>query len=153
MPPPIVRALVSGTVASLATTAAVTLLSSAGAHSSAAPIKATGRWVSGDRAASGPIAETQQTVVGYATHHAASFFWAYLFERLAGMRGRPGAPVLLRHAAAVTAVAAVVDHGVIPKRLTPGWHRVLPKRYVATTYAVLAIGLAVGGLLSDRRRR
>jgi hypothetical protein len=152
MPPPIARALVSGTVASLATTAALSLLARGVGRPAVAPINATSHWVHGDAAARGASPDVSRTLVGYATHHGASVFWAYLFERLAGLRGRPGAPVLLRNAAAVAAIAAVVDYGIVPRRLTPGWELVLPKQHLATTYAILACGLAVGGWLSTRRR-
>ena len=153
MPTPLARALVSGTVTSLATSAALALMSRAAGRPAVAPINATSHWVHGDKAARAPETDVSRTLVGFATHHAASFLWAYVFERLAGLRGRPGAPVLFRNAAAVAAVAAVVDYGIVPKRLTPGWELVLPKRSVATTYAVLALGLAVGGWLSERRDR
>ncbi len=151
--PPLARALVSGTVASLATTVALSLFSRAAGKPAVAPINATSHWAHGDEAARDPKADVGRTVLGYATHHASSIFWAYFFEKLAGLRGRPGAPVLFRNAAAITAIAAVVDYGIAPKRLTPGWELVLPKRSVATTYAVLALGLAVGGWLSERRER
>lgn len=153
MSAPLARALVSGTVASLATTVALALFSRAAGRPAVAPVNATSHWLHGDDAARRPGPDVGRTLVGYATHHASSIFWAYLFERLAGLRGRPGAPVLFRNAAAITAIAAVVDYGVVPKRLTPGWELVLPKRSVATTYAVLALGLAVGGWLSERPRR
>ena len=150
---PLARALVSGTFASLATTVALTVLSRGAGRPAVAPINATSHWIHGDEAARAPTLDVSRTLVGYATHHASSMFWAYLFERMAGLRGRPGAPVLFRNAAAIAAVAAVVDYGVVPRRLTPGWELVLPKRSIATTYAVLAIGLAVGGWLSERPRR
>jgi hypothetical protein len=153
MPTPLARALVSGTVASIATTAALTLLARGAGRPAVAPINATSHWVHGDAAARDPSPDVSRTVVGYVPHHGATVFWAYLFERLAGLRGRPGAPVLFRNATAIAALAAVVDYGIVPKRLTPGWELVLPKPRVATTYAVLATGLAVGGWLSTRRRR
>lgn len=152
MPTPLARAFVSGTVASVATTVALSLFSRAAGRPAVAPINATSHWAQGEEAARDPAPDVGRTVLGFATHHASSIFWAYLFEKLAGLRGRPGAPVLFRDAAAVAAIAAVVDYGLVPKRLTPGWELVLPKQSVATTYAVLAVGLAVGGWLSNRRR-
>lgn len=151
MTTPLTRALVSGTVASIATTAALSLLARGAGRSAVAPINATSHWAHGDVAADVSSPDASHTLVGYLTHHGATIFWAYLFERLAGLRGRPGAPVLFRDATAVAAIAAVVDYGLVPKRLTPGWELVLPKRRVATAYAVLAAGLAVGGWLSQRR--
>lgn len=155
MPTPLARALVSGTVASLATSAALMMLARASGRPAPAPINATSHWAHGDAEARSGTVDARRTLVGYATHHAASVFWAYLFERIAGLRRGNGAPVLLRDAAAITAVAAVVDYGLVPKRLTPGWEIVLPKPLIASTYAVMALGLAAGGYLSrrDRRRR
>jgi hypothetical protein len=148
---PLARALVSGTVASVVTSAALMLLSRGSGRPAAAPINATSHWAHGDRTATATgHVDARRTLLGYATHHAASVFWAYLFERVAGMRRGSGSPVLLRDAAAITAVAAVVDYGLVPKRLSPGWELVLPKPLVASTYAVMALGLAAGGYLSRR---
>ena len=132
---------------------ALALFSRAAGRPAVAPVNATSHWLHGDDAARRPGPDVGRTLVGYATHHASSIFWAYLFERLAGLRGRPGAPVLFRNAAAITAIAAVVDYGVMPKRLTPGWELVLPKRSVATTYAVLAAVGAAAPLTDDAAHR
>jgi hypothetical protein len=54
---------------------------------------------------------------------------------------------LLRKAAVVSAIAAAVDYGVTPERLTPGWELVLSKRSLFATYSAMAVGLAAGALL------
>jgi len=89
-------------------------------------------------------------VVGYATHHAATVFWAVLFERWIGSR-RPLAPLpMLQHALATSVVAAGVDYGATPKRFTPGWEFVLTKRSMAAAYGAMAVGLAAGALMTQR---
>ena len=89
----------------------------------------------------------RHTAVGYATHHAATLFWAVLFERcLQARRTRTIGPVL-REALIVSAVAAAVDYGATPRRFTPGWEFVLSKRAMAVVYGAMALGLAAGGLL------
>jgi hypothetical protein len=50
----------------------------------------------------------------------------------------------------MSAIAAVVDYGVAPKRLTPGWELVLNKRSIVAAYGALALGLAAGALLTQR---
>jgi hypothetical protein len=39
-------------------------------------------------------------------------------------------------------LAAVVDYGIVPRRLTPGWELVLPKWPIALVYGVMAATLA-----------
>jgi hypothetical protein len=52
----------------------------------------------------------------------------------------------------VAAIAAAVDYGLVPKRLTPGWESVLSKRSILATYGVLALGLAAGAMLTQGGR-
>ena len=92
------------------------------------------------------------TLVGYGTHHASAVFWALPFE--AWLAGQPPRTPLamLRDATIMSAIAATVDYGIVPKRLTPGWEDVLSKRSIVATYGVLALGLAAGALLTQRLR-
>jgi hypothetical protein len=53
----------------------------------------------------------------------------------------------------MAAIAAAVDYGMVPKRLTPGWEDVLSKRSIAVTYVALAAGLALGALVNQHWRR
>jgi len=90
-------------------------------------------------------------VVGYATHHAATVFWAVLFERLVGTRRPPAALPILQYAVATAAIAAAVDYGATPRRFTPGWEFVLNKRAMAAAYGAMAAGLAASALVARRR--
>lgn len=146
----ILPALVSGTAASLATTATLALLARAEHKGLAQPTNSTSHWLHGETAGSVRDVDLSHTLVGYATHHASSVFWALLFEALNGRRS--GSAATLGNAAIVSAVAATVDYGTMPKRLTPGWESVLGKRSIAATFAAMAVGLAAGALV-DRRLR
>jgi hypothetical protein len=137
-------ALVSGSAASLASTAALALAARAEGKAACQPINATSHWRHGDAAASVRGIDLRHTAIGYATHHAACVFWASVFE---AWRARPGArrpAPALRPALLTAALAAAVDYGATPRRYTPGWELVLSTTGMALAYAGLALGLAVG---------
>ena len=92
--------------------------------------------------------DTAHTLVGYATHHASALFWAVPFETWLAARQPRTTAGLLRDACAMSAIAAAIDYGATPKRLTPGWELVLSKRSMAATYAAMALGLAAGALVA-----
>jgi len=48
-------------------------------------------------------------------------------------------------------VAALVDLRLVPERLTPGFERRLSRRSLAWTYVGFGAGLALAGLLAQRR--
>jgi len=52
----------------------------------------------------------------------------------------------------MAAIAAAVDYGITPKRLTPGWELVLSKRAIALAYVAMAFGLTTGALVTQRLR-
>jgi len=83
-----------------------------------------------------------------ATHHASALFWAVPFEAWLAARPPCTAARLLRDVCAMSAIAAVIDYGATPKRLTPGWELVLSKRSIAATYVAMALGLAAGALVA-----
>jgi hypothetical protein len=73
-----------------------------------------------------------------------------LFETLRAAAPDAGPARIMRDATLVSVVAAVVDYGLVPKRLTPGWEEPLPIRSLAGGFAGLALGLAIGGLVTNR---
>jgi hypothetical protein len=141
-------ALVTGTAASVISTAALALLARREGKSAFQPTNATSHWLHGDRAASHREPDAAHTLVGYATHHASAQFWAVPFEAWLATRPPRTPAGLLRDACAMSAIAAAVDYGVTPKRLTPGWELVLSKRSMAATYGAMALGLAAGALVA-----
>ena len=142
--------LVSGTIASLASTAALVLLAKAQKKSALQPLNATSHWLHGAKAAERDTADVAHTAVGYATHHASAIFWALPFQAWLALRPNRASSALLRDAAVMSAIAAAVDYGVVPKRLTPGWELVLSKTSLIATYGALALGLFAGARLVER---
>ncbi len=140
-------AAISGTAASLSSTAALALLARAGGRSPWQPLNATSHWLHGDRAARVERPDIAHTAVGYATHHAATLFWSTIFEAWLGDH-RPAPLPMLQQAMAMSAIAAAVDYTATPRRFTPGWELVLNRRDMAAAYVAMALGLAAGSLVA-----
>ena len=145
-------ALVSGSYASVASTAALAVAARAEGKGAWQPINATSHWRNGDAAAACRGVDGRHTAIGYATNHAACIFWALFFEAWRARRGPAGPAPMLRDAAVLAAIAAAVDYGPTPRRFTPGWELVLSKTGMAVAYAGLALGLAAGALRTQSRR-
>jgi hypothetical protein len=141
-------ALVTGTAASIVSTAALALLAQAEGKSAFQPTNATSHWLHGDSAALQHEADASHTLVGYATHHASALFWAVPFEAWLAARPPRTTAGLLRDACAMSAIAAAIDYGVTLQLLTPGWELVLSKRSIAATFGAMALGLAAGALVA-----
>ena len=148
---PIVSALVSGTVASLASAGALALLAKAEGKRALRPINATSHWLHGKKAGKRGDLDATHTLVGFATHYASAVFWALPFEFWRARRRPSSTGTLLRDACMTSAIAAAVDYGLTPERFTPGWELVLSKRSMVLTYGALALGLAVGAKLAQAR--
>ncbi len=146
------RALITGTVASATSTVALALLALSEGKGALQPVNATSHWLNGEQSAGVQGFDTVHTAVGYATHHAATLFWAAIFETWIGARPPRTASHLVADAVTMSAIAAAVDYGPTPKRFTPGWEFVLSKRSMAAAYAAMAFGLAAGALMTDERR-
>lgn len=148
MHPVLIRSLISGTAASVVTTGVLAALARLeGAHP-AQPANATSHWYWGDEAGRSRGLNVEHTLLGLFTHHAASLLWAGVFE--AARRFYPGRTGL-GDAFAVSALAAAVDYGLVPKRLTPGWEQVVSPRAIGLTYVAMALTLAAVCRLEDRR--
>jgi drug/metabolite transporter (DMT)-like permease len=80
----------------------------------------------------------------------ASLFWACAYELL---RRHPHKRPAAGDAAAVTALAAVVDYAVVPKRLRPGWEKVVSPRAIGVAYVAMAVALALSPRAGGRVRR
>lgn len=153
------RALASGTLSALAGTLAAALAGKRENASYAAPINATSHILWGDEAARHDGVSAKYTGTGFLLNHAAAVMWSAIHEkwvepaierRLANRPElRPLAPVL--SAAAVSAGAYVTDYYLVPRRFTPGFEKRVSGRSMATIYAALALGMAAGTLLMQRR--
>jgi hypothetical protein len=146
-------AATSGTVASVLTTAALALLAKAEGKSVLQPTNATSHWLHGDDAGRVKNADAKHTLLGYGTHHLSAIFWALPFEAWLASSGSRSSLTMLRDASLISALAAFVDYGLVPKRLTPGWEAVLSKRSIGVTFVALALGLTLGGMVSREMRR
>lgn len=150
MAPFLVRTLISGTATSVATTAVLALLARAEGQHPIQPVNSTSHWFLGEQAGRSRRLDLPHTLGGFATHHAASLLWAAIFELVRRYRLN-SAP--LGDAVAISALAALVDYGVVPKRLTPGWEKVVTPRSIGIAYAVMALALAATCSGNERRNR
>ncbi len=146
-------AVISGGVGSAVSSVALGLLARAEGKAVLQPVNATSHWLNGPAAGACTRADAAHTATGYATHHAATLFWAVIFERWIAPRRPLAVLPMLRDAVAVSALAAAVDYGATPKRFTPGWELVLTRYSMAVAYAAMAVGLAAGALIPQRTRR
>jgi anaerobic selenocysteine-containing dehydrogenase len=140
----------TGSIASAITTAALAGLAKARGKGALQPTNSTSHWLHGRGVGQSRKADLAHTGVGYATHHASAVFWAVPFEAWLSARPARSTGGIFLRAVAVAGIAALVDYGLVPKRFTPGWEEVLPPRDIAAVYGVLALGLAIGGLVTRR---
>jgi hypothetical protein len=85
----------------------------------------------------------RRTGVGYLIHHLSATLWASLYEGISSAPARKKSTRrIVAEAAAVTAVAFVVDYGLTPRRLRPGFEKQLSPLSMLAVYASFAAGLA-----------
>ena len=145
--------LITGSVASAVSTVTLAALAKMEGKPAAQPLNSTSHWLHGDNAARVGEVDAAHTGVGLATHHASALFWTLPFEAWLAVRP-PQSPIeLLRDAAVMSTIAAVVDYGITPKRLTPGWELTLSRQSMLGAFAGLALGLAAGAYVSQRVRQ
>src|SRR5690606_31262563 len=132
------RILFIGSVASVLSTAIVSLGSANRTGSATAGTNATSQWVHGERARRERSPSWRYTLLGYLIHHGSSVFWAGLYDSraAAAIMPRPGP-----RAAATAAFAAAVDYGIVPRRFNPGFDSHLSLPAMAATYAMFGLGL------------
>lgn len=148
------QALLSGTIASVLSTAALAWLGQRRLGKPFAPTNATSHWLWGDEESfNAHEPSMRHTAIGYATHHASALMWALFYHRwLEAERERTPATIV-RDAALMSAVAAFVDYQLTPKRLTPGFETHLSRGNMVGVFAAIATGLALGAFLSGRHER
>lgn len=154
------RALASGTVSGLATSAVAALAGKRETASYAAPVNATSHILWGDEAARHDSASLKYTASGFLLNHMAAVMWAAVYEKWvapAVSRWSVTRPALAPLAAtagglAVAAGAYVTDYYLVPRRFTPGYEKRLSGQSLALIYGALALGLAATTLLTDRRK-
>lgn len=153
------RALASGTVSGIATSAVAALAGKRETASYAAPINATSHILWGDDAARHDGASFKYTVTGFLLNHLAAVMWAAVHEkwvaptvsRWSATRPKLAPLATTMSGAAVAAGAYVTDYYLVPKRFTPGYEKRLSGQSLALIYGALALGLTVGTLVANSR--
>jgi hypothetical protein len=143
---------VAGSIASVASMAALVLAGRRETRHAAAPVNAVSHWVWDREALRADAPSARHTLVGYLVHHGASVFWGTLHARAWGMhQGNKRPAPAVAGAAVASALACFVDLRMTPRRLTPGFENRVSKRSLALVYACFALGLAAGSMATRRR--
>ena len=145
--------LLDGSLAGLLSTAVLAWRGQRELRRPAALLNAPSHWFWGEKALRADHADVRHTVVGQVTHHVSGLLWAGVYAWLRGRRPAPTPLNAVADAAAVTALAAVVDLKFTPQRLTPGFERRMSGSGLAMVYASFGLGLALGGLAALRGHR
>jgi len=143
-------ALVSGTIAGIATTAAAAGAAHREGTPAVAPVNAVSHVLWGDEAGRHDELSARYTGTGFITNHAACVFWAGIYEVLRRRIGG-GALGALASGPAVSALAYVVDYHLVPRRLTPGYELRLSGRGLSAIYTALALSLPLRAILARTR--
>ncbi|MBK1688019.1 hypothetical protein [Rubrivivax gelatinosus] len=117
----------------------------------AAPLNAISHWLWPRRALHADGPSLRHAATGTVIHVASSMLWAAVYDLIRARRRRPTPLNAMADAAAVTAMAAVVDLQLVPRRLTPGFEHRLSRPSLSLVYGSFAVGLALGGLVALRR--
>ena len=148
---PLVRQTAGGGTVAALLSAAMLLWRGRQDSSAAAPINAISHWLWPRSAMTRDDASLRYTGTGGAVHLASSMLWSAIYGGVRTQRRYPTALNAVTDAAAVTALAAVVDLKLVPERLTPGFQHRLSGRSLFLVYAGFGLGLALTGLAALRR--
>ncbi len=135
---------VSGLAAAVLSGLVLMVLALARSQSPVAPINATSQWLFGPRVASVGDVTVAETGVGLATHVASSVLWGGVTALAARWLGAERTGSLLLVGLGVAVVALILDYGLLPRRISPGWHLVLPWWAVGIGFLALGLGLGLG---------
>lgn len=137
--------LFCGAGAALGSVAAIMALAKAEGKPALGPVNASSHWLWGDEAGQQSQADLGHTGIGGATNIGAGFMWGGLFGAYL-QRTNPSPTGIVRDGAVLGAVASLLDYGLLPRRLSPGWEQVLSSRSVVLAMAGMAVGAVAGGL-------
>lgn len=145
--------LLSGSVASVLSTAALAVQGKIEAGDPVAPTNAISHWIWGDDASSEKGFQTKYTIPGYVIHHASAVFWAVLLERYYGhILDKSDAAHTVKVTGIAAAFACFTDYKLTPHRLQPGFETHLSKPSLFIVYASFALGLALGARAVRNKR-
>lgn len=136
------RALLSGGLASLCSTAMIVFRSKTDAGSYCAGTNASSQWFWGEPAKHQYRFSVRHTVLGYAVHHLCSILWATAYERWLAASPPADSVDALKRAQAVSAMAFSIDYTITPERFRPGYEKHLKSSSMTGVYTAFALGLA-----------
>ena len=142
------RTFWSGTYAGICMSAAVGLIGKITVGRAVSPLNAISHIIWGKRAAQSNDWSLKYTASGLLLNQLACLFWAACYESTI-RRKRPAG---VSTAAAVSILAYLTDYHVVPRRFTPGFELIFPRRLFPWLYAALA-GSLVAGVRMRRHRR
>lgn len=108
------------------------------------PLNATTHALYGPEAAELHGIDLGHTGLGLVIHVVSAFFWAAVAVLIARIPDRPNALLPWAIGLGVAFLAGVVDYGLMPARLTPGWELVLPPAGLVAGLAAIGVGVALG---------
>lgn len=154
---PAATGFIAATAISGACTAAVGfialgLLGWGTAGSFMAPVNAMAHLFLGQQAAR-PGLFWDVTSVALVTHVLASLFWAALMVLAIRFARLRGALALFLAGVATGIVALIVDYGLLPRALSPGWHLALSWPSLVVAFILFGAGLGLGALAAFPERR
>lgn len=137
--------MLCGAGAALASLGATAALARAEGKPALQPINASSHWLWGEAAGKHAEADVAHTGTGAVTNAAAGFFWGAILGSILHRR-RPSPADILGYGIGVGAIAGMLDYGILPKRLTPGWELALSGRSVVLAMGAMTAGMVIGGL-------
>jgi hypothetical protein len=144
--------LLSGSVASVTSTLALGICGQWESGSAAGPINGPSQWLWGEAEAYTKQTTWRHTATGYLIHHTMSILWANVYEELQSRSQSNSVASTCANAAIVSTLGYVIDYGVAPKRLRPGFKKHLGPASIFCVYASFGVGLALATRLSSRER-
>ena len=142
------RGVVSGSVASVLSAAALSARARKETGSPYAAINAVSHWLWGDRAFTESALSLRYTVLGYVVHHASATFWAVLHEKWFGeSMDRTGVTSMPLTSLVTSGIACFTDYKLTPSRLKPGYETRLSTPSLFLVYCAFGAGLALGAHL------
>lgn len=144
-------AIYSGAGAALASLAAIALLSRLEGRPAIRPINATSHVLWDDDDAPRESVDVAHTVPGFGINIASAFFWGTVFAYVSPPAASQTSVGMIARAFGTSLFAAILDYGLLPRRLRPGWELALPGRSVAL--ALFAMGAGLAGGATERKTR
>ncbi len=144
--------LFSGSLANATSTVALAVCGQWESGSAAGPINGPSQWLWGEAEAYTKETTWRHTATGYLIHHAMSILWANVYEELQYRSKSNSVASTCANAGIISTLGYVVDYGVAPKRLRPGFKKHLGPTSIFCVYASFGVGLALATWASSRTK-